>query len=162
MALTRMDLFAIAGVTVLFGLILVVSFFYYFQIPILFGMLFGVLIVLYFILFGLKKSKPDLLNELLKYASYPIVTFALTVGMALLLVITVPNEVVKRLVIAGIAVFACWLMTFPQFIKQELGKRLHEILDTGPAWADPIYTGMGVVLFVTALVLQYLFVDLVS
>jgi hypothetical protein len=138
-----------------------VSFFYYFQIPILFGILLGVIMLLYFVLFALKKSKPDVLNELLKYASYPIVTFALTVGVALLAVITVPNEAVKRLVIAGFAVFACWLMAFPQFVKQELGKRLHIILDTGPAWADPIYTGAGVALFVIALVLQYFFVDLV-
>jgi hypothetical protein len=160
MGLTRMDLYAMLGVTVIFGLIIVVSFFYYLQIPILVGIVLGMLIVVYFVLFGLKKSKPDLLNELLKYASYPIVTFVLTVGVALMAVITVPNEAVKRLVIAGFAVFACWLMTFPQFIKQELGKQLHEILDTGPAWADPIYTGAGVVLFITALVLQYLFVDL--
>jgi hypothetical protein len=156
-----MDLYAMLGVTVLFGAIIAVSFFYYFQIPILFGILLGVIMLLYFVLFALKKSKPDVLNELLKYASYPIVTFALTVGVALLAVITVPNEAVKRLVIAGFAVFACWLMAFPQFVKQELGKRLHIILDTGPAWADPIYTGAGVALFVIALVLQYFFVDLV-
>jgi hypothetical protein len=156
-----MDLYAMLGMTVLFGAIIVVSFFYYLQIPILFGILFGIIILLYFVLFALKKSKPDLLNELLKYASYPIVTFALTVGVALLAVITVPNEAVKRLVIAGFAVFACWLMAFPQFVKQELGKRLHIILDTGPAWADPIYTGAGVALFIVALVLQYFFVDLV-
>ena len=161
MALTRLDLYAILGVTVIFSLIIVVSFFYYLQIPILFGMLFGVLIVLYLVLFGLKKSKPDLLNELLRYASYPIVTFVLTVGVALMTVFAVPNEVVKRLVIVGFAVFACWLMTFPQFVKQELGKRLHIILDTGSAWADPIYTIAGIVLFIIALVLQYFFVDLV-
>jgi hypothetical protein len=162
MALTRMDLYAIAGMTVLFALILVLSVFFYFQIPVIFAIIIGLLILGYFVFFGLAKSKKSLLDKALYYASFPIVSFGLTVGMALLVVITVPNEVVKRLVIAGIAVFACWLMTFPQFIKQELGKQLHEILDTGPAWADPIYTGMGVLLFIAALVLQYLFVDLVS
>jgi hypothetical protein len=158
--LTRIDLLAMAGVFILFTAVIVVSFFFYFSIPVLMGMLLGALIVAYFALLAVKKSKPELLNEILYYGSLPVVTFTVTLGIAVLTVVTVPNEVVRRLVIGGFALFACWLMTFPEFVKRELGKRLHPILDTGPAWTDSVYTSAGIALFIIALVAQYFYVDL--
>ena len=137
--LTRIDLLAMAGVFILFTGVIVVSFFFYFSIPVLMGMLLGALIVAFFALLAVKKSKPE--------------------GIAVLTVVTVPNEVVRRLVIGGFALFACWLMTFPEFVKRELGKRLHPILDTGPAWTDSVYTSAGITLFIVALVAQYFYVD---
>jgi hypothetical protein len=149
------------GMTCLFAGVIVLSAFKYFQIPILFGAIVVMLVLVYFVFYGLRRSsKQQLVDDVLYYASVPLVTFTLTLSLAMLTAFLVPNEAVKRLVIAGFAVFACWLIAFPDFVKQELGKQLHPILDPGPAWSDIIYTSAGILLFIGALIMQYFLVDL--
>jgi hypothetical protein len=130
----------------------------YFYLPVFFLVVFFGIIALYFAVFLMKKASPGTLNKVRYYASMPVVTFLVTLGIGTSVVFT-SNEVVKRVGIAGLALFGCWLITFPNFIRREMGITLNSIIDTGVAWTDPVYTGLGVVLFGVALVLQYFFVD---
>jgi hypothetical protein len=170
--LTQLDTYAILFVLGLIGIVVVTSvvapLFWrdvkveisgmYLYLPVLFFVIFIVVAILYFLMYGVKMSKSDVLNKIRDYASMPAVTFLVTLVVGTTVVFT-SNEVVKRVGIASLALVACWLITFPNFIRQEMGKTLHKIIDTGVAWTDPVYTGLGVILFGVALVLQYFFVD---
>ena len=170
--LTQLDIYAILFVLGLIGIVVVTSvvapLFWrdvkveisgmYFYLPVLFFVIFIVVAILYFAMYGVKQSKPDVLNKMRDYASTPALTFLVTLVVGATVVFT-SNEVVKRVGIATLGLVACWLITFPNFIRQEMGKTLHKIIDTGDAWTDPVYTGLGVILFGAALVLQYFFVD---
>jgi uncharacterized membrane protein len=170
--LTQLDIYAILFVLGLIGIVVVTSvvapLFWrdvkveisgmYFYLPVLFFVIFIVVAILYFVMYGVKQSKPDVLNKMRDYASTPALTFLVTLVVGATVVFT-SNEVVKRVGIATLGLVACWLITFPNFIRQEMGKTLHKIIDTGDAWTDPVYTGLGVILFGAALVLQYFFVD---
>lgn len=183
--LTQLDTYAILFVLGLIGIVVVISLVsplflsnvkaevsgMYFYLPVMFFVIFIVVAILYFVMYGVKMSKLDVLNKIRDYASMPAITFLVTLIVGTAVVFT-SNEVIKRVGIASLALVACWLITFPNFIRKELGKtlvgttpegkKLHPMVDTGVAWTDPIYTGLGVILFGVALVLQYFFVDAVN
>ena len=129
------------------------------QLPVLFIFIFIAVTILYFVMYGVKQSKSDMLNTMRDYASTPALTFLVTLGIGIASIVLTSNEVVKRVGIAFLAVVGCWLITFPNFIRQEMGKRLHTMIDTGVVWTDPIYTGIGILLFGAALMMQYFFID---
>jgi hypothetical protein len=170
--LTRLDMYAMLFVLALIVIVVVMSvvapLFWrdakveirgmYFYLPVFFFVVFLGIIVLYFAVFVMKKASPGTLNKVRDYASMPVVTFLVTLCVGTSVVFT-SNEVVKRVGIASLALVGCWLITFPNFIRQEMGKTLHPIIDTGTAWTDPVYTGLGVTLFGAALIMQYFFVD---
>ena len=96
------------------------------QLPIMFMLIFLVIVILYGVLFALKKSSPGLLDQIYYYVSMPAVTFLITLGVGLLSIFFIPNEIVKRIGIASLAVVACWLISFPNFIRRRMGIMVHE------------------------------------
>lgn len=130
----------------------------YFYLPVMFFVIFLGIIVLYFAVFVMKKASPETLNKVRYYTSMSVVTFLVTLAIGTSIVFT-SNEVVKRVGIASLALVGCWLITFPNFIRQQMGITLHSIIDIRTPWTDPIYTGLGVTLFGAALIMQYFFVD---
>ena len=83
-----------------------------------------------------------------------------TIGVAITVII-LGSTVMQRLVISGIAVVACWLILFPNFIRREFGRSVVSRFDTGanPPWTDVVYGSIGVVMFIGALVMQHYLVD---
>ncbi len=67
----------------------------------------------------------------------------------------------KRLIVSGIAVVACWLILLPNFLRREFGRLINSKLDTGlnPPWTDIVYSTIGVTLFIGALIMQHYLVE---
>ena len=175
--ITRIDMYAMLFVLAMIVIVIVMSvvapLFWrdakveiqgmYFYLPVFFLVVFFGIIALYFAMFLMKNASPGTLNKVHYYASMPVVTFLVTLGIGTSVVFT-SNEVVKRVGIAGLALFGCWLITFPNFIRNDMGKtlvgkKLYPMIDPEVAWTDPIYTGIGILLFGAALMMQYFFID---
>jgi hypothetical protein len=160
MALTRQDMYGILFVIVLFGGIIALSVFFYMGSTLVFFLIFLGLIVLYVTLFVIRPSKHFELNKYLSWFMGNTASVIATVGVAITVLI-LGSTVMKRLVISGIAVVACWLILLPNFLRREFGMLIHAKLDTGlnPPWTDIVYGFLGVVMFIGALVMQHYLVD---
>ena len=159
MALTRADMLGILFVIVLFGGIIALSVFFYMGSTLLFFLIFLGLMVLYVTLFVVRPAK-HFESKFLNIISSNTVSVIVTVGVAIMVLI-IGSPVMKRLVISGIAVVACWLILLPNFLRREFGMLIHARLDTGfnPPWTDVIYGFIGVLLFIGALIMQHYLVD---
>jgi hypothetical protein len=159
MAITRPDMLGILFVVVLFGGIIALSVFFYMGSTPLFFLIFLGLLVLYVTLFVVRPAK-HFESKFLNIIASNTTSVIATVGVAIT-VLVLGSTVMKRLVISGIAVVACWLILLPNFLRREFGMLIHARLDTGlnPPWTDVIYGFIGVVLFIGALVMQYYLVD---
>jgi hypothetical protein len=159
MALTLQDKYGILFVIVLFGGIIALSVFFYMGSTLLFFLIFLGLIVLYVGLFVARPAK-HFESKFLNVIASNTASVVATVGVAIMVLI-IGSHVMKRLVISGIAVVACWLILLPNFLRREFGMLIHAKLDTGlnPPWTDIIYGGIGVVLFIGALIMQHYLVD---
>lgn len=160
MALTRQDMYGILFVIVLFGGIIALSVFFYMGSTLVFFLIFLGLIVLYVTLFVIRPSKHFELNKYLSWFMGNTASVIATVGVAITVLI-LGSTVMKRLVVSGIAVVACWLILLPNFLRREFGMLIHAKLDTGlnPPWTDIVYGFLGVVMFIGALVMQHYLVD---
>lgn len=160
MALTRQDMYGILFVIVLFGGIIALSVFFYMGSTLVFFLIFLGLIVLYVTLFVIRPSKHFELNKYLSWFMGNTASVIATVGVAITVLI-LGSPVMKRLVVSGIAVVACWLILLPNFLRREFGILIHAKLDTGlnPPWTDIVYGFLGVVMFIGALVMQHYLVD---
>jgi hypothetical protein len=161
MALTRQDMIGILFVIVLFGGIIALSVFFYMGSTLVFFLIFLGLIVLFVVLFVVRPSKHFELNKHLSWIFGNAAPIVATIGVAITLLTPLGSTVMKRLVISGIAVVACWLILLPNFLRREFGRLIHPSLDTGlnPPWTDIIYGFIGVVMFIGALVMQHYLVD---
>ena len=130
MALTQQDIYCILFVVVLFGGIIALSVFFYMGSTLLFFLILLGLIVLYVTLFVVRPSKHFELNKYLSWIFGNAAPIIATVGVAIMVLI-IGSPVMKRLVISGIAVVACWLILLPNFLRREFGKLIHAKLDTG-------------------------------
>jgi hypothetical protein len=159
MALTRQDMIGILFVIVLFGGIIALSVFFYMGSTLVFFLIFLGLIVLYVTLFVVRPAK-HFESKFLNVIAGNTASVIATVGVAIT-VLVLGSTVMKRLVISGIAVVACWLILLPNFLRREFGMLIHANLDTGlnPPWTDIVYGFIGVVLFIGALVMQHYLVD---
>lgn len=159
MALTLQDKYGILFVIVLFGGIIALSVFFYMGSTLLFFLIFLGLIVLYVTMFVVRPAK-HFESKLLNMIAGNTASIVATIGVAITVLI-LGSTVMKRLVISGIAAVACWLILLPDFIRREFGRLLHPKLDTGlsPPWTDIVYGGIGVVMFIGALVMQHYLVD---
>jgi hypothetical protein len=159
MALTRADMLGILFVVVLFGGIIALSVFFYMGSTLVFFLIFLGLIVLYVTLFVVRPAK-HFESKFLNIISGNTASVIATVGVAIT-VLVLGSTVMKRLVISGIAVVACWLILLPNFLRREFGMLIHAKLDTGlnPPWTDVIYGFIGVLLFIGALLMQHYLVD---
>jgi hypothetical protein len=161
MAITRPDMLGILFVIVLFGGIIALSVFFYMGSTLVFFLIFLGLMVLYVTLFVVRPAKHFELNKYLSWIFGNAAPIIATVGVAITLLTPLGSPVMKRLVISGIAVVACWLILLPNFLRREFGMLIHARLDTGlnPPWTDVIYGFIGVLLFIGALVMQHYLVD---
>ena len=118
------------------------------------------LIVLYVGMFVARPSKHFELNKYLSWFVGNTASVIVTVGVAIMLLI-LGSPVMKRLVVSGIAVVACWLILLPNFLRREFGRSIKDKLDTGlnPPWTDIVYGFIGVILFIGALIMQHYLVD---
>jgi hypothetical protein len=159
MALTRPDMFGILFVIVLFGGIIALSVYFYMGSTLLFFIIFLGLVVLYVVLFVVRPSK-RFESKFLNMIASNTASVVATVGVAITVLI-LGSTVMKRLVISGIAVVACWMILLPDFLRREFGMLIHAKLDTGvaPPWTDIVYGFIGVVMFIGALVMQHYLVD---
>jgi hypothetical protein len=153
-------MFGILFVIVLFGGIIALSVFFYMGSTLVFFLIFLGLIVLYVTMFVVRPAK-HFESKFLNIISSNTASVIVTVGVAITLLTPLGSPVVKRLVISGIAVVACWLILLPNFLRREFGMLIHAKLDTGlnPPWTDVIYGFIGVLLFIGALVMQHYLVD---
>ena len=160
MALTRADMLGILFVIVLFGGIIALSVFFYMGSTLLFFIIFLCLIVLYVTMFVVRPAKHFELNKYLSWIFGNAAPIIATIGIAITVLI-LGSPVMKRLVVSGIAVVACWLILLPNFLRREFGRLIHPNLDTGlnPPWTDIVYSTIGVVMFIGALVMQHYLVD---
>lgn len=119
----------------------------------------------------LSASSQNLLNKMLTVVSNPLVSFISLSLLSIASIVLIPSETLKRLFTAGIALFGCWLICLPNFVRREFGRLLHKQLDTRSVdhdyldtkgWTDVVYTCLGMVLFGVALIMQYFFIDLTS
>ena len=159
MAITRADVLGILFVIVLFGGIIALSVFFYMGSTLVFFLIFLGLMVLYVTLFVVRPAK-HFESKFLNRISGNTASIIATVGVAITILI-LGSTVMKRLVISGIAVVACWLILLPNFLRREFGMLIDARLDTGlnPPWTDVIYGFIGVLLFIGALVMQHYLVD---
>lgn len=159
MALTRPDMFGILFVIVLFGGIIALSVFFYMGSTLVFFIIFLGLIVLYVTMFVVRPAK-HFESKFLNVIAGNTASVVATVGVAITVLI-LGSTVMKRLVISGIAVVACWLILLPNFLRREFGMLIHAKLDTGlnPPWTDIVYGFIGVILFIGALIMQHYLVD---
>ena len=118
MALTRQDMYGILFVIVLFGGIIALSVFFYMGSTLVFFLIFLGLIVLYVTLFVIRPSKHFELNKYLSWFMGNTASVIATVGVAITVLI-LGSPVMKRLVVSGIAVVACWLILLPNFLRRE-------------------------------------------
>ena len=116
--------------------------------------------VCYGVIFIVRPAKHFELNKYLSWFAGNTASIVATIGVAITVII-LGSTVVKRLVISGIAVVACWLILFPNFIRREFGRSVVSRFDTGvnPPWTDVVYGSIGVVMFIGALVMQHYLVD---
>ena len=157
--MTPQDKWGILFMLVLFGAIIALSVYYYIGSTLAFIIIMICVVVFYMGVFVVRPSN----HFELKYLSWvmgnaaPIIA---TVGVAITLLI-LGSTVMKRLIISGIAVVACWLILLPNFLRREFGRLIHAKLDTGlnPPWTDIIYGFIGVILFIGALIMQHYLVD---
>lgn len=154
-----MDMYGILFVVVLFGGIIALSVFFYMGSTLLFVIIFLCLIVLYVGMFVARPSK-HFESKFLNVIASNTTSVIATVGVAIMVLI-LGSPVMKRLVISGIAVVACWLILLPNFLRREFGMLINSKLDTGfnPPWTDIVYGFLGVVMFIGALVMQHYLVD---
>jgi hypothetical protein len=159
MAITRQDMYGILFVIVLFGGIIALSVFFYMGSTLVFFLIFLGLMVLYVTLFVVRPAK-HFESKFLNVIAGNTASVIATVGVAIT-VLVLGSPVMKRLVISGIAVVACWLILLPNFLRREFGMLIHARLDTGlnPPWTDVIYGFIGVLLFIGALIMQHYLVD---
>jgi hypothetical protein len=159
MAITRADVLGILFVIVLFGGIIALSVFFYMGSTLVFFLIFLGLMVLYVTLFVVRPAK-HFESKFLNVIAGNTASVIATVGVAIT-VLVLGSPVMKRLVISGIAVVACWLILLPNFLRREFGMLIHARLDTGlnPPWTDVIYGFIGVLLFIGALIMQHYLVD---
>jgi hypothetical protein len=154
-------LFMLALIVLVIGISLIREVSIAILILIIIGSIFGA-IILFFLM---RAANQKVLNKMLEFSSIPLVTFLLTTALSLVSFFLIPSEILKRLIIAGIGLFACWLICLPNFVRREFGKLLHKQLDTktdAKDWTDIVYTCLGVALFGGALIMQYFFIDSIS
>jgi hypothetical protein len=118
-------------------------------------------VVFYIGVFVARPSKHFELNKYLSWIFGNAAPIVATVGVAITLLTPLGSPVVKRLIVSGIAVVACWLILLPNFLRREFGMLITSRLDTGlnPPWTDIVYGIIGVILFIGALVMQHYLVD---
>ena len=158
--MTPQDKWGILFMLVLFGAITALSVYYYIGSTLAFVIIMICVVVFYFGVFLVRPSKHFEPNVALVWILSNTGSIIATVGLASILLI-LGSPVMKRLVISGIAVVACWLILLPNFVRREFGRLLNSKLDTGlnPPWTDIVYGVIGVGMFVGALVLQHYLVD---
>jgi hypothetical protein len=158
--MTPQDYWGIFFMLVLFGAIIALSVYYYIGSTLAFIIIMICIVVFYIGVFVARPSKHFELNKYLSWIFGNAAPIIATVGVAITLLI-LGSPVMKRLVISGIAVVACWLILLPNFLRREFGRLINTKLDTGlnPPWTDIVYGIIGVVLFIGALVMQHYLVD---
>ena len=145
---------------VLFGAITALSVYYYMGSTLAFIIIMICVVVFYIGVFVARPSKHFEINKL-SWVMSNAAPIIVTVGVAITLLTPLGSPVVKRLIISGIAVVACWLILLPNFLRREFGRLLNPKLDTGlnPPWTDIVYGFIGVIMFIGALIMQHYLVD---
>jgi hypothetical protein len=158
--MTTQDKWGILFMLVLFGAIIALSVYYYIGSTLAFIIIMICVVVFYIGVFVARPSKHFELNKYLSWVVGNTASVIATVGVAITLLI-LGSPVMKRLVVSGIAVVACWLILLPNFLRREFGMIIHSKLDTGlnPPWTDIVYSTIGVTLFIGALIMQHYLVD---
>jgi len=158
--MTPQDKWGILFMLVLFGAITALSVYYYIGSTLAFIIIMICVVVFYIGVFVARPSKHFQPNIALVWILSNAGSIIATVGVASILLI-LGSPVMKRLVVSGIAVVACWLILLPNFVRREFGRLLNSKLDTGvnPPWTDIVYGIVGVFMFIGALVLQHYLVD---
>ena len=159
--MTAQDKWWILFMLVLFGAIIALSVYYYSVSTLAFIIIMICVVVFYIGVFIARPSKHFELNKYLSWFVGNTASVIATVGVAITLLTPLGSPVVKRLIVSGIAVVACWLILLPNFLRREFGMIIHSKLDTGlnPPWTDIVYSTIGVILFIGALIMQHYLVD---
>jgi hypothetical protein len=152
-------------------LVIGISLIFEVNVAILILIIIGAIFAGIILIFLLSVSSQNLLNKMLTVVSNPLVSFISLSLLSIASIVLIPSEILRRLFIAGIALFGCWLICLPNFVRREFGRLLHDQLDTRSVdhdyldtkrWTDVVYTCLGMVLFGVALIMQYFFIDVTS
>ncbi len=162
MSITYWDSVGIMGIVAAFVSIIALLWRNDMGVVLLFFIIVLCIVACYGVMFLVRPAKHFELNKYLSWFASNTASIVATIGVAITVII-LGSPVVKRLVISGIAVVACWLILFPNFIRREFGRSIISRFDTGagvnPPWTDIIYGSIGVVMFIGALVMQHYLVD---
>jgi hypothetical protein len=159
--MTAQDKWGILFMLVLFGAIIALSVYYYIGSTLAFIIIMVCVVVFYIGVFIARPSKHFELNKNLSWIFGNAAPIVATVGVAITLLTPLGSPVVKRLIVSGIALVACWLILLPNFLRREFGRSINSKLDTGlnPPWTDIVYSTIGVILFIGALIMQHYLVE---
>ena len=159
MSITYWDSVGIMGIVAAFVSIIALLWRNDMGITLLFFIIVLCMVVCYGVIFLVRPAK-HFESKILNMVAGNTASIVATIGVAITVII-LGSTVMKRLVISGIAVVACWLILFPNFIRREFGRSVVSRFDTGanPPWTDVVYGAIGVVMFIGALVMQHYLVD---
>jgi len=169
MGFTMADIYVCLFMVGIIVLVIGISLIFEVNVAILILIIIGAIFAGIILIFLLSVSSQNLLNKMLTVVSNPLVSFISLSLLSIASIILIPSEILRRLFIAGIALFGCWLICLPNFVRREFGRLLHDQLDTRSVkhdyldtkgWTDVVYTCLGLALFGVSLMMQYFLIDL--